>query len=181
MRRGWGFGRARSGVDDDGFGKAVLGALAIAVPEELEEAEAELEDGGAVAEGSLDGLPAAEAGAGERNGAGAGDPFAGSAAVAEIVGEAPIENGDDNVAGFVEIPVEVDFVLVANEVAEAAFERSPDEDGKEEIDDVAEDALGEGGEEDAVELVGAGGFVRVETAARALFRVAGLGGHLRTV
>ncbi len=47
--------------DHDRFGEAVLGAAAVGMDEELEEAEAELEDGGAIAEGALDGVPEGEA------------------------------------------------------------------------------------------------------------------------
>jgi len=40
--------------DDDGFGETVLGAAAVGVDEELDEAKAAFERGGAVAQGSLD-------------------------------------------------------------------------------------------------------------------------------
>src|SRR5581483_8397573 len=96
----------------DGFGEFVLGAHAVFIPEKLEEADAAFEDGGAIAEGAFDGLPEAEAFAFERNGAGAGDPFPGGASIAEVVGEAPIEEHDDDVAFFVEVPAELDISLV---------------------------------------------------------------------
>ena len=52
-------------IHNDGFGQPVLGAHAVAVPEELEEAETCFEDSGAVAEGAFGGLPGPHAFAGK--------------------------------------------------------------------------------------------------------------------
>jgi hypothetical protein len=51
--------------DDDGFSQAVLGAAAVGVDDVLDESEAAFKCGGAVAEGSLDRVPEADAGVDE--------------------------------------------------------------------------------------------------------------------
>jgi hypothetical protein len=157
-------GAALAFVDDDGLGEAILGAHAVAAPEELQEAKATFEYGGTVAQSSLDGLPEAEAWSSERNSTGAGDEFAWRAAVADEVGEAEVEEEEDEVAGLVKIPDEVDVLLVKNLEAPEGFAGRPEDDDDEDVDDIAEEALPEGGEGEAVELLQAGGVVGVEEA-----------------
>lgn len=164
-------------VDDDGFCEAILRAHAVAAPEELEETEAALEDGCAVAQGSFDGLPQAEARTCERNSTGAGDEFARRAAVADEVGEAEVEEDEDDVAGLVKVPDDVDVLLMKNLAAPDDLDGSPQDDDDEDVDEVAEDSLPEGGEGFAVQLLHARGFVGVEEAWVGVgFRLGG-GGH----
>ena len=97
--------------DDDGFGEAVLGAAAVGVDEELDESEAAFEGGGAVAEGSFDGVPEADVRVHERDDADLHEAFAGGAAVALPEKDAEVEDGDDDVRddvdGFAEQRVRV--------------------------------------------------------------------------
>jgi len=160
-------------VDDDGFGEAVLGAHAILAPEVLQKSEAAFEHGGSVAEGSLDRLPCPHPRMGERYGPRAGDPLAGGPSVAQVVGEAVVEDQDDDVAEFVEVPREMDFMLVKDEDAPAGLRRSPEQDGEDEIDGIAEESLAKGRERQAFEFVqtcGLGGVKMAGGVARSLRR-----------
>jgi hypothetical protein len=164
-------------VDDNGLGEAILRAHAVLAPEELQKAEATFEDSGAVAEGALDGLPESETTVLERDGAGPSDPLARRAAVAQEVGKTEVEEQEDEISGLVKIPDEVDVLLVKELDAVENFAWRPENDGDEEIDDVAEQALPEGGEGKAFELVHAGGFVGVKAALPLHCLFLGRGGH----
>jgi hypothetical protein len=148
-------------INDDGFGQAVLGAHAVAVPEELEEAEACFKDGGAVAEGAFGGLPEPHSFAGKRERPDTRDPLSWSLAVAEVVGQAEIEQDDGEVAGFVEIPLEIDVILMKDVIAPRGFERRPDDDRQEDVDGIAEKPLPEGRERYPFEGLHPGCSVRV--------------------
>jgi hypothetical protein len=65
--------------DDDGFSQAVLGAAAVGVDDVLDESEAAFKCGGAVAEGSLDRVPEADAGVDEGDDANLQEALAGGA------------------------------------------------------------------------------------------------------
>lgn len=153
-----------SDIDDDGFGQAVLGAHAIGIPEELQAPETQFEDGGAVAEATLDGLPESQPLAGERYGPGARNPLARRLAVAKVVGQSPVKNHDDDVAGLVKIPDKANVGLVEHEAAPTELEGRPKHDCDEEVDHVAEKPLPEGGERQAMQFLKTGGMVRVESA-----------------
>ena len=138
--------------------------LTIRVPQELQKADAAFENGGTVAEGALCGLPSAEALACEGHGPGSRYPLARSLAVADIVGEAPVQDHDGDVSRLMEIPVEMDMLLVKQIAAPGEFGRSPDQDGDQKIYEEAHGALPEGGEQSSVQGVGSRGFMSVEAA-----------------
>ncbi len=140
-----------SDVDHDSFGEAVLRAHPVGIPEELEESDTALKDCGAIAKSSLDGLPEAHALAGERDYAGAGDPFAGRLAVAEIVGQSPVENHRNDVSCFMKIPDDADFCLMEDEFAPGEFKGKPEGDGDHEVNEVAKDTLAECGKQQSIE------------------------------
>lgn len=168
--------------DDDGFGEAVLGAAAIGVDEELEEAEASFQGGGTVAQGSFDRVPEGEVRVNDGEDADAEEPFAGSASFAEPGKGAEVEDGDEQlgeeadalvvdvlveggVIGFdVEfVPAERDvqaidrnsFVGEDFRVAPGAEEDAEEKDCDDEggIEEESEGATPEGSEFDAVELL----------------------------
>ena len=151
-------------VDHDGFGEAVLRAHSILAPEKLQEAEAAFEHGGAIAQRSFDRLPKSEAMLRERNGARARYPFAGRAAVADVVGEAEVEQKENEIACLVEIPDDVDLLLVEDFDAPENLHGRPEDERDEEIDGIAQQPLPEGGERQAVELLQARGFMRAKEA-----------------
>lgn len=151
-------------VDDDCLSETVLRAHPVRAPEELQKAKAAFEDSGSVAERTLDGLPEAETTAVERDGTGAGEPFAWSASVSEEVEEAEIEQREDDVARLMKVPNDMNGVLVEDPDAPEDFKRRPEEDGEQEVDGVAEKTLPEGGEGQAFELFRARGFVSVKAA-----------------
>lgn len=155
---------AASFVDDDGFGEAVLGAHAVLAPEELEKAETSFENGGSITEGALDGLPEPQAGTGERDGARAGYEFTRRAAVAKVIEEAEVEKHEEQIAGLVEIPDQADVLLVEDFEAPENFDGRPEEDGKDQVDEIAQEALGEGGEGETVESAQAGTFMSMKAA-----------------
>jgi len=120
-----------------------LSAHAIAIPEELSKAQTTFEDGGAVPEGTLDGLPLTHALAGEGQNARAGDPFAEGLAVAEIVAQAPIEEHDDDISFFVEIPFQIDVRFVEEIAPPGKFEGNPDQHGEHYVEEITNEALPE--------------------------------------
>jgi len=134
-----------SHVDHDGFGQTILGAHAVGIPEELKQTKARLKHRCAVAQASLNGLPKTHALAGEGDDAGAGDPSSGRLAVAEIVGQSPVENHRDDVSRFVEIPDETNVCLMENEAAPGEFNGTPEDDGDQQINRVTSQALPEVG------------------------------------
>ena len=81
--------------NDDGLGEAVLGAAAVGVDEELDEAEAKFEGGGSVAEGSLDRVPEGEVGVDDGDDADTEERFAEGASFAEPGEDAEVEDGDE--------------------------------------------------------------------------------------
>jgi hypothetical protein len=163
-------------VDDDGFSEAILRAHAVVAPEELQEAEAAFEHRRAITERSFDRLPEAEARMRERNGARARDPLTRRATVADEVGETEIEEEEEEIAGLVEVPYEVNVLFVEHFDTPEDLRGSPENDSDEDVDGVAKDALRESGEGHALELMQAAGFVRVKTAGAGLgFRFGGCG------
>jgi hypothetical protein len=165
-------------VDDDGFGEAILRALTIGAPEKLEKAETAFEDSGSIAESALDGLPKAEPMVGERDGTSTGDEFARRAAVADEVGKAEVEKEKDEIAGLVKIPDDVDMGFVEDFQSPENLTGRPQDDGDNEVEEVAEEALRESRQRSAFELVHARGFVSVKDAPK-MRGVCGLGagGH----
>jgi hypothetical protein len=153
-------------IDDDGFCEAILRAHAVVAPEELHETEAALEHGSAVAQRSLNGLPEAEARVGEGYGSGAGHPLARRAAVADEIGEAEVKEKEEQVAWLVEIPNQMNLLLVKNLETPEEFDRRPQEDSDQDVNGVSEEALAECGERHAIQFVHARGFVGTEAAGR---------------
>lgn len=153
-------------IDDDGFREAILGAHAVLAPEELQEAEAALKNGGTIAKGAFDGLPEAQAWVREGDSAGAGDPFAGRPPVAEVIEQPEVEEHDDEVAALMEIPNDMEGLFVKDLDAPQDLDRSPEEDGEEEVDGIAEEALAEGGEGATFQGLQAGALMGVKAAWR---------------
>jgi len=81
----------------DGFGEAVLGAAAVGVDEELDEAESAFECGGAIAEGSLDGVPEGDVSMHEGDDADLHKALAGGAAFATPEENAEVKNRHQNI------------------------------------------------------------------------------------
>ena len=83
--------------DNNGFGEAVLGAAAVGMNKELDEAEASLQRGSAIAKGALDAMPEAEVPVHERDNANTHDALARRAAFALPEKNAEVEDGNDDV------------------------------------------------------------------------------------
>ena len=175
--------------DDDGFGEAVLGAAAVGVDEELEEAEAEFEDGGAVAESALDRVPEGEVRMDDRENADAEEPFSGRTPFHPPGEDAEIKDGGKGViqkvgplvadacefgAVFVveheplrtNLDVDILRERVPGEFAPGKVEQGScndgcgeDDDDDETIEHKGDGAAPEGCELDAVELEEPGGLV----------------------
>jgi len=83
--------------DNNGFGEAVLGAAAVGMNKELDEAEASLQRCSAIAKSALDTVPEAKVPMHERDNADAHDALAWRAAFALPEKNAEVENGNGNV------------------------------------------------------------------------------------
>lgn len=68
---------------------------------------------------------------------GASDPLARCTAVATVVGKAKVEKHEDQIPSPVEIPNEANALLVEHPEAPEQFGRGPEEDGKDQIDQIA--------------------------------------------
>jgi len=83
--------------DNNGFGEAVLGAAAVGVDEELDEAKASLQRCSAITKCALDTVPEAEVPMHERDNADAHDALAWRTAFALPEKNAEVEDGNDDV------------------------------------------------------------------------------------
>lgn len=83
--------------DNNGFGEAVLGAAAVGMNKELDEAEASLQRCSAIAKSALDTVPEAKVPMHERDNADAHDALAWRTAFALPEKNAEVENGNGNV------------------------------------------------------------------------------------
>ena len=100
------------------------------------------------------------------NGARARCPFARRAAVADVVGEAKVQQQENEVARLVKIPDDVDLLLVEDFDPPENLDRSPENNGDQDIDDIADQPLPKGGEGQTLELLQTRRFMRVKAALR---------------
>lgn len=161
--------RTLSHINEDRFCEAVLGAHSVLIPEKLDEAESTFKNCGAISESPFDGLPERNALAGKREDACSGKHLAGRTSVGQVIECRPIKKHDDNVAEFMEIPLEIDLRLMKQIATPGGFQRNPEHQRDKDIGEVAEGAPGEGGEGETFERLEASRLVSLKCAAGLFF------------
>lgn len=136
-------------TDDNGFGDAIMHALAVVVDEELHETETGFESRGAIAEGAFDGLPEGNPGMGEGDDPDAKEPLAESSSIGEPDAEAGIDDEVEQVSQLVKVEADGDVngLAFSAEFKVLAQHFNGDEDQKDDdqVDEKSSQALPERG------------------------------------
>jgi len=162
--------RRRPVLHDDGFGDAVMHALAVDVDEVLDESEAAFEGRGSVAESTLDGLPERDFGVLEGDDADVQQTLAKSESIGAPDGESGIDDEVREVCEFVKAEVNRDLDGMVRgfefEVLAGDLNRDIDDEDDEEVYYEGGKTLPEGGERTSGERLQTWSLVGIEEARR---------------